>query len=366
MTSGFTGTPVNEMVMAEPLVHPWDPRGLPSAYRRGGQTYCQISRGLQAIWATAFWALTLGLLLAAALPNWAAAASPTDAKVAIPGPLNFESCARLAIKQSPYFTKSKIEMDIRRMDESDSRYSMVPPLTFYSYYYVDQPKQSGFTPNPFSLTFSTTPYNPIGTYFTLQAQKIVTKMAVMSHLQMISKGLERLGGMFFNLATTKRLSVLQDDLINLCRENLTYAQNDLKIGTGTSLEVRLATQDLELAKVEKDSLESSQRRTLASLKNFLGLKPEQAVELDLRDASRQVIGNFDPAAATLEQTKARSFDLKSLEIQKEMQRYNIALAKASAFPNIILNVQNPSPLNARRSAISPCTAGCCFRSMHSD
>jgi hypothetical protein len=290
--------------------------------------------------------LIMGVLTTPRLSR-AAQSDHAEDKVFVPqGPLNFDACAQLAIKQSPYFTKTKIEMDIRKLDEADSRYSMIPPLTFYSYYYVDQPKQAGFTPNPFSLTFTTIPYNPVGAYFTLQAQKMATKMTILSHLKLISQGLEQLGKMFLELANTKRLSVLQDDVITLSRENLIYAQNGAKIGTATSLEVQVATQDLELVKNEKEHLQISQRRTMSSFKTYLGLKPEQPLELDLRDAPRQVLGNFAPATATLEQAKARSFDLKALELQQEMQRYNISLAKANAFPNIILNVQNPSPLNA--------------------
>ena len=113
------------------------------------------------------------------------------------------------------------------------------------------PTSPASTPKPYSLNFTTDPYNPFGSYFTLQAQKIATKMAVFGHLKVITEGLERLGKMFLNLATMKRLAGLQTDLVNLSRENLTYAENRLSIGTGTSLEVRMATQELELAKSEQ-------------------------------------------------------------------------------------------------------------------
>ena len=297
------------MVMAEAFAHPWDPRGQQSAGRRAG---CgQISRGLPAILAMAFLALLLGLLPAAAQPAWAAEAGPADAKVAVPGLLDFDGCVRLAIQQSPYLTKSAVEIDIRRMNETDSRYSMFPPpMTFRTYYYVDRPQQPGLNPKPYSLSFSMDPWNPVGSYFSLQAEKVATQMAIFAHLQAISTGLERLGKMFLHLASINRLAAFQRDLINLCREKLTYAENRRTIGTGTSLDVQVATQELELAKNELGQLELTRKRTLSNLKTFLGLKPEQQVEFDLRDARRQVLGSFDPAAATLEQAKARSFELK--------------------------------------------------------
>ena len=107
----------------------------------------------------------------------------------------------------------------------------------------------------------------------------------------------------------------------------------------------MATQELELAKNEQERLELTRKRTLTNLKTFLGLKPEQPVEFDLRDARRQVLGSFDPAAATLEQAKARSFELKILELKKELQGYNVTLAKTKVLPDLLFTTQTPDPLS---------------------
>ena len=331
--------------MAAAFAHPWDAAGRRFALNRtNGPNSHQIIRDVGVILALSLLALILGVLGSPG-PAPAAEPGPVEANTAIQGPLDFDACARLAIRQSPYLTKTSVEIDIRRLDENDSRYSMVPPLTFRSYYYVDRPNQPGLNPKPYSLNFSMDPYNPFGSYFTLQAQKMATKMAVYGHLKVISDGLERIGKLFLNLATTKRLAGLQTDLVNLSRENLTYAENRQSIGTGTSLEVRIATQELELAKSEQDRLALSQKRTLTSLKTFLGLKPDQQLDLDLRDARRQVTGSFDPAAATLEQAKDKSFELKMLELKKEMQGYMITVAKAKMFPSILFTTQTPDPLS---------------------
>jgi outer membrane protein TolC len=251
----------------------------------------------------------------------------------------------LAIHQSPYFTKSALEIEVRQIDETDSRYAMFPPhVTFRSYYYVDRPPQPGF-PQPYNLSFYMEPYNPFGSYFTLQAQKAATQLAIFTHLHMITQGLERLGKMFLSLAALKQLTAFQSDLVYLCRENLTFAANRRAMGTGTSLEERLASQELEVAKSELARLEGDRKRTLSSLKNFIGLKPEQTIDLDLRDARRQVLSSFDPAAATLEQAKARSFELKALAMKIELQGYNVALAKVKVLPNFLFTTQTPDPLS---------------------
>ena len=269
----------------------------------------------------------------------------TSAQTPTPGsPLTFEEAVKIAITQSPYFAKSSLDIDIRRLDETDSRYGLVPPLTFRTYYYVNRPSGRGYG-HPYSLSFSTDPYNPLGAYFTLQAQKLVTQVAILAHLKSISKGLEGLGAIYLELDFSHRLAACQKDLIQVARENLTYLENRMNIGTATSLEVKMARQQLELALGEQEGIALSLKRSLNGLKNFLGLQSTQDVTPNFRDSRRQVLGSFDPATATLEQAKNRSYELKALEIHKQLQTYNIRLAIAKVFPTILFNTQSPDPLS---------------------
>jgi len=300
----------------------------------------QFSQALRALLTLGLLALILGICLTPR-PSPAAAPQPGEDKIVPPGPLDFEACARLALRQSPYLLKSAMDIDIKRLDESDSRWSMVPPVSLQTYYYLERPSSSS---KPYSLNFSWDPYNPLGSFFLLQAQKMVTQMAIYGHMHTILQGLERVGKQFLELATMKRQAALQDDLVKACGDNLAYAANRLEIGTGTSLEVRVATQESESAKNEKERLEISQRRTLSSLKTFLGLKPEEPFNLDLHDASRQVLGSFNPAAATLEQAKDRSFELKIEKLRARMQEYNVSVAKTKVYPSILINAQTLNPL----------------------
>jgi outer membrane protein TolC len=256
----------------------------------------------------------------------------------------FDDAVKIAITQSPHFSKSSLEIDIRRMDETDSRYGMVPPLTFRTVYYVNRPSHTGNN-QPYSLSFSTDPYNPLGAYFTLQAQKLVTQVAVLTHLQMISLGLEHLGEFYLELESLHKQAACQKDLVQVARENLTYAENRVSIGTGTSLEAKVARQQLEMAVGEQEGLKVSMKRALNSLKNFLGLQSVPDFTPNFQDSRRQVMGNFDSATATLEEAKNRSYELKGLELHKKLQTYNIRLAQARVLPTVVFNTQTPSPLS---------------------
>jgi outer membrane protein TolC len=196
------------------------------------------------------------------------------------------------------------------------------------------------------LTFSTDPYNPFGSYFTLQAQKLATQIAILSHLGTISKGLERLGQYYLKLEYFKNAMACQKGLINLNREIATYAENRLTIGTGTSLETKVAHQELQLSQGELEQMELAEKREMHSLKKFLGLSDSVEFHPDFRDSRRQVLNNFNPATTTLDQAKNQSYEIKVIDIQKQIQGYKVLMAKAKIIPNILFNTQTPDPLSA--------------------
>jgi outer membrane protein TolC len=288
----------------------------------------------------------LALVLAGAGLMPAAGAAAAEPASAPDGLLNFDQLVHLALRQSPYLLKSSLEIEIRHLDEMDSRLALLPTVTFRTYYYLNQPREiQGFSSQPYSLSFRSDAYNPVGAYLSLQAQKLATQVAILAHLKVISEGLRNLGKLFLDLGTMQRLEAYQAEIVSLSRENLTFAENRLGIGTGTSLEAKVAAQELEVARDEQARLRHSAKRTLNQIKAFVGLKQGQDLRLDLSNAARQVLGSFDAAAASLDQAKKRSYDLKILKLKEELQGYNVSLAKAKILPSLIFTTQSPDPLS---------------------
>ena len=54
------------------------------------------------------------------------------------GTVNFEEGVRIALYQSPVLTKSSLEVDLKRLDETDSRYGLFPSIDFRTYYYLNR------------------------------------------------------------------------------------------------------------------------------------------------------------------------------------------------------------------------------------
>ena len=62
----------------------------------------------------------------------------------------------------------------------------------------------------------------------------------MNHLKAISEGLHRLGRMFLEMDSLTQMAQIQTELIQLAGKNLTYMQEQLKIGQGNALELKVS------------------------------------------------------------------------------------------------------------------------------
>jgi outer membrane protein TolC len=296
-------------------------------------------------------ALVILGLLAPVLPGGPAPAlgaearPPTTSPEPVNTPADFDSCVRLALRQSPFFTKSALEIEIRRLDEKDSKSDFFPSFTGTARYYLAQPKNP-YVDNPLNYSFgvSTGNYNPLFAYLSLKASRIITQITTMAHMKVISAGLERLGKAFLELNAVEDLVKLRAQSTDLARENLRYAKEQQKLGQITPMEVQIASQEAEVAAAEQEALIASKSRLQAAIKDFLGLQPDQPLRLEMSQARRQVLGDFEPKQASLPEAESRNFDVRIKKLTQELQSWHVTLAKMKFVPSVNMALQSPDPL----------------------
>ncbi len=285
-----------------------------------------------------------------AVPGMAGAAAPVPPKdmsrrAVIQGPLDFEKSVRVALEQSPYLTSSSLEIEVRRLDESDSRFSFTPSVTVRTRYYPSPPTNFYGDSKNYSLGFFVDSYNPVESYYSLQARKLITKMAILGHAKVITGFIQRLGNGFLEADSLDRMSALQDSLIELAERNLAYARNRVKSEAASQLDLSLAQQEIDLARSGKEKIARSRAVLIDTIKTSLELDASHALDLDLREVRLQVLHGFDPASVSLDRARSSSFDLKILALKKELQKYNVNLAYARFLPSLLLGVENGDPLS---------------------
>ena len=106
---------------------------------------------LKGLWLLMVLVITAGALLG--LNPAAARATEESGKADTKRLLDFQEAIRIALRQSPYFTKSALDIDLSRLDESDSRYGLLPSISFRTRYYVNRPGNN-------NVNLITLPTNP--------------------------------------------------------------------------------------------------------------------------------------------------------------------------------------------------------------
>jgi len=260
-------------------------------------------------------------------------------------PADFDNCARVALRQSPFFTKSALEIEVRRLDEKDSKSDFFPGLKCTTRYYLVQPNDPNVNdPLNYSVAVTTGDYNPIFAYLSLKVTRAITQIATLGHMKAMAAGLERLGKAFLELNALENLIKLKGQAVDLARESVRYARERQKLGELTPMEVQIANQEAEVAAAELEAMKASQGSLRRAIRDFMGLKPDQSLRLEVSSARRQVLGDFQPKKAGLQQAEERSFDVRIKRMTKELQTYNVSLAKMKFLPSLNLSLQSPDPL----------------------
>lgn len=258
-------------------------------------------------------------------------------------PLTYDECVHLALKQSPYFVKSAMEIQLKRIDESDSWYKLLPNLLVSTGYVMNMPKTAD---SRFSLSFTTGGYDPIAAGFSIEATKLLTEITILGHMMTISKGIYELGQMFMQLGSFDQMLVIQNELAALARHEKAYLTNLLATGGSNPLEVRIAEQQVELSELERDRLMALRTEMMADLKQFLGLDSATNLELDFRDYPQQVIGSFMPDQVTVENVVANSMELKIEKQKREIQEYEVMLAWSRFLPKLYFQSRTADPIDS--------------------
>jgi outer membrane protein TolC len=260
------------------------------------------------------------------------------------GALDFDTCARLAIRQSPYLIRSELELKLRRLDEIDSKTDFIPSFNLRTRYYLNNPP-GGTNTAPYYIDFSSDPYNPMESFFSFQARKVLTKIAILSHLQVIADGLQRLGLSFLQLDAIRQTAQAQTELIRLAEKNLTYNQERQKIGETTALDAKVASQELEIAKLDYKKTLDGQKRIKENIRKYIAWPENQELSLDLPTSRNQILGNFEAQPDAAETIAPSTIGYKIRALNRELQKYNIKLARARLLPTFNLGVQTPDPLS---------------------
>jgi outer membrane protein TolC len=250
------------------------------------------------------------------------------------------------LRDAPHLKNSAIEVELRRMDERDSRWAVLPSVNLRTRYFIDPPEDPP-DQEPYAVDFVIESTNPVEKYYTIEVRRILTRMAVLRHLQVLAESLERLGAVFLDLQGLDESEDLARRGVALLERQAAYLRARLETGAVTPLDLRAAELEQQGLNAELERIATARRSALLGLQGLLGL-PSDLLPAPLpADSLRQIAEDFDPAAVPWQEVKEHAFELRVQSLKLALQRCHVILARARYLPNLLLGLQTTDPLGSR-------------------
>lgn len=250
---------------------------------------------------------------------------------------DFKTCALTSLRRTPQLQRTRMEIDIRRLDEEDSRWSYFPTLQLSSYYYLSEDQGT--------ISFHAVNYRPWEPYYSLQAQKLITEIVMLKHVQATAQSLYELADTFLQLHTLSQIDNYYQKIIDLSQKKLKYAENRRISGLTSPLELEVEKQTLATLTAEHRGILIKREALLDGLCIAMNLPDRKIFALDSSIAFKQIMGSSGVAALTSLSSPEDSLNQQIIRKQQLLQEKKILLAYSQYMPDFSLGVRSPDVIN---------------------
>lgn len=263
---------------------------------------------------------------------------------------SFEDCVYLTIQQSPSLVNSAVNIEIKRLAQTDAAWKYLPEphmtltvsqnITRYNQDRKDTGGEYGQT--QFEIGFYAPFPNPVATYFEQKAQGMLTGIAISTHRKAVGEAIYKIAEAYLRLQAQQFSLAAQKSLLPVARELTDYWRQVEKVEGNQGSSVSLSQQherEAELA-VEKETMKEVMQRT--QLKVLAGVSPEQNFEVDASHAD-DILRGFNGKNLKWEDKWNDTEDNLLLRTQIKLSDYNIMLAWAQYVPNMSFSVNMNPP-----------------------
>jgi outer membrane protein TolC len=212
---------------------------------------------------------------------------------------------------------------------------MFPEVSLHATHYVSEGTRIGIAANT---------YRPVESYYSLKVRQILTEMAKLQHVRVLSDAHYTVAQQFFRHAHLKRMINVQRELIIQAGKKHAYLENRRKAGATSPLEVRIAAQELAVQTAELKTLEIGDAAILDTLTRFIDGDPASPATLDTSHIGRLLTG-VSTDTSQMDRMLATSAAFKIAGYRDQLQHYHIRLAYAAYIPTFSMDLQRPDILS---------------------
>ena len=250
---------------------------------------------------------------------------------------DFKTCAIVGLQRTPELQRGRMEIDIRRLDEDDSRWSYVPSLRLSSHYY--------FAENEVDISFNAANYRPWESYYSLQARQLITQIVILNHVKATSKALLKLAGTLLEFVTLSDIDEQYQEIVGLYEKKLKYVEKRRQIESVASVELEIEKQTLDYVLAEKEGNSVQCEALINGLCIAMNLPEPGIFSLERGAVLSQVLGSEEIPERLDIPPPDQSLDQQIMARKLLLQEKNILLAYSKYMPDLSLGVRSPDVLN---------------------
>ncbi len=278
------------------------------------------------------------LTVLSVFPGTVRATEELESNTDIPELINdFKSCAVTGLKRIPQLQRSKMEVEIRRLDEDDSRWSYVPRISLSTNYY--------FTENDTTISLNAANYRPWEPYFTLAAREIITRIAMLEHLKATAQSLFSLADTLLQIVALDQKNTVYEKMRELSEKKLNYIRQRSQNGTAPPIELEIAAQEHTVVISEQQANTIQRDALLNGLCISLDIPDSGIFKFDSSLVLKQILGSSIPSASQKIPQPEDSIARQIAILKERLQEKRILLAYSKYMPDVTLGVRSPDVLN---------------------
>ncbi len=256
----------------------------------------------------------------------------------IPEQINdFKTCAIMSLKRTPQLQRTRMEIDIRRLDEDDSRWAYSPNLSLSSNYY--------FSEADTNLTFNVSNYKPWEPYFSLQANKLISEIVMLNHVKATSLALQKIADTLLHVIALDQIETHYKKIVTFSSKRLEHAQQRQKSAETMPLELELEQRKKDLVEAEYLGNTTEHDILLNGLSISLNLPDPQIIQIHTDPTIEQIIGSSDSLSLKTTTRPEKSFEQKVMSIKLKLQEKKITLAYSKYMPSFSFGIRTPDIIN---------------------
>ncbi len=263
---------------------------------------------------------------------------------------SFDDCVYLTIQQSPMLVNSAVDIEIQKVDLTSAIWQYLPEpsmrISVSNNLTVNNRNING-TPNNYGepvyeIAFDAAFPNPMQSYFSHQAQKIMLNLAVSTHRKAIGNAITEIAQLYQRLDAQKEILRIQKELVPLSKKVTAYWRQLESVDGQQGVALNLAQQrEHEAAlKVERTEIENSMLRT--KLKVLAGVEINHKLNINTKDTDK-IVSSFNGRALSWEEQWKKTEDELLLRSQVKLGDFNIMVAWAKYIPDVTFSINQSPP-----------------------